>query len=361
MPVHRDAERDAEQDVRRSSAWILGEEKDRETGEHPGQDRDPARPEGMKRFALGRHGDPMSARRSRARGTSGARRLCMTNQRIAATFEQVAQLLEEQSASPHRVRAWRDGAQGVREHDREMSDVFRDHGRIGLEAIPHIGQRLSAVIIELIKTGRCAALDRLRGHPVRTLERIPGLGRALAERVHRELGIETLEALEVAAHDGRLARVAGFGPRRIAAIRDVLAARLSRTRAQHANEHEPSVGSLLDVDRRYRFAARGGVLPKITPRRFNPDRNAWLPVMHVDREGWSFTALFSNTALAHQLGLTDDWVVLYFHEPHRPDNSATVVTEWRGPSRGRRVVRGRERECEAFYSEPAVELERRAS
>ena len=59
MPVHRDAEGDAEQDVRRRPAWILGEEKDRETGEHPGQDRDPVRPEGMKSIALGRHGDPM--------------------------------------------------------------------------------------------------------------------------------------------------------------------------------------------------------------------------------------------------------------------------------------------------------------
>jgi len=285
----------------------------------------------------------------------------MTNQRIAATFEDVALLLEQQGASPHRVRAWRDGAQGMREHDREMADVFHDHGRVGLEAVPHIGPRLSAVIIELIKTGRCAALDRLRGHQVRTFERLPGLGPALAERIHRKLGIETLEALEVAAHDGRLARVAGFGPRRVAAIRDALATRLSRTRPHPAHEHEPPIALLLDVDRRYRVAVQAGVLPRITPRRFNLNHEAWLPVMHVDRDGWSFTALFSNTALAHQLGHTHDWVILYFHEPQRPDASATVVTEWRGPLRDLRVVRGRERECEAFYAEAAFDLEPRAS
>jgi hypothetical protein len=276
-------------------------------------------------------------------------------------FEQVAQLLEQQGASPHRVRAWRDGAQGVREHDREMSDVFRDHGRVGLEAVPHIGPRLSATIIELIRTGRCGALDQLRGHPIRTLERLPGLGPVLAERVHRELGIETLEQLEVAVHDGRLARVDGFGPRRIAALRDLLQSRLSRTRARTADEPRPSVELLLDIDRRYRLAARAGALPKITPRRFNPDRKAWLPVMHVDRDGWSFTALFSNTALAHQLGRTDDWVVLYYHQPHRPDASATVVTEWRGPLRGQRVVRGHERECEWFYADARASPCARAS
>jgi hypothetical protein len=279
----------------------------------------------------------------------------MTNQRIAATFDRVAELLAQQGASPHRARAWRDGAQTVRDHHREMTDIFRDHGRVGLEAVPHIGPRLSAVIIELIKTGSCAALDRLSGHPVRTLERIPGLGRTLAERAHRELGIETLEALEAAVHDGRLARIDGFGPRRIAALKDVLATRLSRARPPSTPDHAPPVALLLEIDRRYREAAQSGALPMITPRRFNPQQEAWLPVMHVDRDGWSFTALFSNTALAHQLGRTGDWVILYFHEPHRSDHSATIVTEWRGPLRGLRVVRGREHECEAVYAEPMRE------
>ena len=89
----------------------------------------------------------------------------MTNERIATTFERVAELLERQGAAPFRARAWRDGAGGIREHDRELSDVFRDHGRVGLEAIPHIGPRLAAVVIEMIRTGRCAALERLEGVP----------------------------------------------------------------------------------------------------------------------------------------------------------------------------------------------------
>ena len=66
--------------------------------------------------------------------------------------------------------------------------------------------------------------------------------------------------------------------------------------------------------------------------------------MHVERDGWQFTALFSNTALAHELGRTDDWVVLYFHRDHGPEHQRTVVTETRGEHRGRRVVRGREDE-----------------
>jgi hypothetical protein len=56
------------------------------------------------------------------------------------------------------------------------------------------------------------------------------------------------------------------------------------------------------------------------------------------------TALFSNTARAHALGRTHDWVVL-FYERNGDEGQCTVVTETRGPLAGRRVVRGRESEC----------------
>jgi DNA polymerase (family X) len=277
----------------------------------------------------------------------------MTNERIASTFERVADLLEQQGASSFRVRAWRDGASAAREHVRELSDVFRDHGRVGLEAIPHIGHRLAAVIIELLRTGRSAALERLEGDPVHALVSVPGIGPRLADRVHRELGIDTLEELEAAAHDGRLAAVPGFGPRRIAALRDMLAARLARPRRargpeapESARPRQPPVTLLLEIDRTYREAVAAGRLPKIAPRRFNPTGEAWLPVMHADRDGWSFTAMFSNTELAHRLGRTDDWVIVYFHEPHGPEGQATIVTEQRGPLQGLRVVRGRELETQ---------------
>jgi DNA polymerase (family X) len=268
----------------------------------------------------------------------------MTNPRIADAFEQVAALLEQQGASAHRVRAWREGAQAIRESPREMADVFRDHGRVGLEAIPHLGARLVNVVIELVRSGHCGALDRLRGDGSKVLERVPGLGHELAARIHDALGIETLEELEAAAHDGRLERVPGFGPRRIAAIRDVLATRLARHRPPVPVRERPSVALLLDVDREYRRAAAAGELRKIAPSRFNPKHEPWLPIMHLERDGWAFTALYSNTARAHELGRIDDWVIVYYHRPHEPEGQATIVTEWRGPLRGLRVVRGRELE-----------------
>jgi putative hydrolase len=266
----------------------------------------------------------------------------VTNARIALTFDRVADLLDRQGASAFRARAWREAARSIREQSRELGDIFRDHGRVGLEAIPHVGPRLAAAIIELVKTGRCGALERLDGDPVHALASVPGLGPRLAERIHHALGIDSLEDLEMAAHDGRLESVPGFGVRRLALIRSVLAAQLAHRRA--APSHRPSVELLLAIDREYRAAAAAGTLRLIAPRRFNPDKLAWLPIMHVERDGWAFTAMFSNTELAHRLGRTDDWVVIYCHEPHGPEGRATVVTEHRGPLRGLRVVRGREHE-----------------
>lgn len=56
--------------------------------------------------------------------------------------------------------------------------------------------------------------------------------------------------------------------------------------------------------------------------------------------------MYSNTAHAHDLGKTHDWVVLYHHKDFEPEGQCTVVTETRGPMAGHRVVRGRETECE---------------
>src|SRR5439155_24907680 len=134
--------------------------------------------------------------------------------------------------------------------------------------------------------------------------------------------IQSLPELEQAAHDGRLATVAGFGSRRVEGVRTALAGMLSRLarskqRTRMAGKHKqapkrddrPSVGLLLKIDADHRKPAKAGKLRKIAPRRYNPTGEAWLPVLHTKRQGWTFTALFSNSTQAHESGKTRDWVV----------------------------------------------------
>ena len=70
-------------------------------------------------------------------------------------------------------------------------------------------------------------------------------------------------------------------------------------------------------------------------RRFNPEQRSWLPIHQTDRGAWFYRALYSNTALAHRLNRTHDWVVIYFTDG-TISGQRTVVTETRGDLRGRR-------------------------
>ncbi|MCU0916510.1 MAG: hypothetical protein MUC88_18385 [Planctomycetes bacterium] len=74
----------------------------------------------------------------------------------------------------------------------------------------------------------------------------------------------------------------------------------------------PSVRLLPEIDAEYRRKAERDQLHKIAPKRFNPQGEAWLPILKAKREGWDFTVLFSSTALAHPRDKTQDWVVIYF-------------------------------------------------
>jgi hypothetical protein len=284
------------------------------------------------------------------------------NQRVADRLREAAKLLEQQQANPFRVAAYRRAAETVAGLDEDLAALLEREGIEGLEALPGIGPRLATAIAQMVRTGRWAQLERLRGAvaPEQLFQSIPGLGPELAHRLHDHLEVDTLEALELAAHDGRLAQVPGIGPRRAAMLRANLAGMLARTRpGRRQPGAEPGVDLLLEVDREYRDKAERGALPTIAPRRFNPSGEAWLPVLHTERADWHFTALFSNTARAHELGRTRDWVVIYFAQDSGPEGQRTVVTESRGPLAGRRVVRGREAECLARLDlDPAVRATR---
>ena len=282
------------------------------------------------------------------------------NVRIAERLRQAAELLQAQGANPFRVGAYRRAADTVEQFRGSLRDLFAAEGRAGLDALPNIGAGIASAIAEMLERGRWSQLDRLRGSldPMTLFRTVPGIGPEFAQRIHDVLGVETLEALEVACHEGRLEQVPGLGRRRVAAIRAALAATLgksrplSRSAAQPAVE--PHVATLLDVDREYREKAQSDALPKIAPRRFNPRSETWLAVLHTSRGDWHFTALFSNTSRAHELGRTSDWVVLYFNDNDHAERQRTVVTEQRGPLAGRRVVRGREQECRDHYRQNPI-------
>jgi hypothetical protein len=273
------------------------------------------------------------------------------NRFVADKLDEVAQLLDQQNASLFRVRAYRDAASYLRGLPHPVRLDYQRGGKQGLDDLPTIGQSIAATIAEILDTGASSLLDRLRGaaDPEQVLQAVPMIGPALARQIHDGLGIETLEALEAAAYDGRLETLKGIGPRRVESLRHSLSDMLARRRPRQVprDRQQPSVADILAVDQAY----RGNVekLPMIKPRRFNPTGDARLPILHTEWEGWQFTALFSNSPTAHRVGKTRDWVVIYFERADQPEGQVTVVTEHGGRLAGKRVIRGQERACETYY------------
>ena len=145
------------------------------------------------------------------------------NQEIADRLREAAALLEAQGANPYRAGAYRKAADTIARLPRPVRETFDAKGVTGLDALPHVGKGIAAAIAEILITGRWNQLERLRGtlDPVQLFQGVPGIGPQLAQRMHETLHVDTLEALETAAHDGRLEAVPGVGTRRAAAWRAV--------------------------------------------------------------------------------------------------------------------------------------------
>lgn len=273
----------------------------------------------------------------------------MDNRTVANWLTDYADYLEAREANLYRIRAYRRAADTILGLNRPVAHLVESEGREGLEKLPGIGPHLSFTIELLVRTGEFRTLNAEGGHidVEQMFGSLPGVGPKLARQLREELGIRSLEQLEQAAHEGRLQQLQ-VGPKRLRGIVDALAGRLRYRRVPGDSPGEPPVAELLAVDREYRTLAARGELPTLAPRRFNPEHEPWLPLLEVNRRGWHYRALFSNTALAHRLRQTHDWVVIYFDDGITR-GQRTVVTEARGRLQGQRMVRGREAECRELY------------
>lgn len=153
------------------------------------------------------------------------------NADIAAVFDEIADLLEIESANPFRIRAYRNAARTVGELGRDLGALVAAGDP--LKGMPGIGADLAGKIREIVTTGRCEQLERLRGEvppAVAELLRVPGLGPSRVRTLWHELDVHTLEQLRRAARDGRIRALPGFGERSELKILQAAEARLSKSR-----------------------------------------------------------------------------------------------------------------------------------
>ena len=186
------------------------------------------------------------------------------NADIAEVFSEIADLLEIQGGNPFRVRAYRNAARSVGECAQNVRTMVAQGA--DLKAIPAIGDDLALKIAEIVSTGTCTLLAKLRNEvpsAVTALLRIPGLGPRRVRMLYDQLHVQSLEELERAAVEGRIRQLAGFGKMTEAHILANIKTRLDKSRrfpfAQASQRAEPLLAWLAASPEVARVEAAGSL------------------------------------------------------------------------------------------------------
>ena len=135
-----------------------------------------------------------------------------TNEEIAELFEQLGMMLEMQGESVFKIRAYQRAARAIEGLSFPLAQAVVDGQK--LTGIPGIGKAISEKINELVTTGQVRTYERVKSElPEGALDllAIPGIGPKTAVLIGSELGISTVDGVEQAAEDGRLATLPRMG------------------------------------------------------------------------------------------------------------------------------------------------------
>lgn len=136
----------------------------------------------------------------------------VSNTEIAELFENMATLLEMKGDTVFKIRAYQRAARTISQLSFPLEQAVQDGA--DLKKIPGIGKAISEKTQEYLQTGRVEAYERLLAElpdGVLTLMTIPGIGSKTALLITQELGVSTVEGIEKAIHEGRVAALPRMG------------------------------------------------------------------------------------------------------------------------------------------------------
>ena len=135
----------------------------------------------------------------------------MTKEQIAEILLDIATLLELKGENPFKSRAYVNAARSLEASTEPLERIFAPDTTTRLKGI---GDKIHGKIVELLQSGKLAYYEELKGSIppglVAMLD-IPGLGPKKIKALHDKLGVETVEHLERACREGKVAELDGFG------------------------------------------------------------------------------------------------------------------------------------------------------
>src|SRR5262249_38925600 len=135
----------------------------------------------------------------------------MDKDKVAEILVEIGVLLELKGENPFKTRAYTNAARALENLDEPLEKLVAE-ARLG--EIKGIGDGIQKKIAELVKTGRLGYYEELKASippGFSVMLEIPGIGPKKIKALHDKLGITTIEQLEKACKNGKVAELPGFG------------------------------------------------------------------------------------------------------------------------------------------------------
>jgi len=136
----------------------------------------------------------------------------MKNSEVAKVFQDIADLLELKGENVFKIRAYQKAARAIEHYPRELKIMIEE--REDLHSIPGVGEAIAKKTTELIETGKLGYYENLKAEfpqGITNLLTIPGIGPKTASKLSSELGISSVDELERAINEGRVAKLFRLG------------------------------------------------------------------------------------------------------------------------------------------------------
>ncbi|HEX8170125.1 MAG TPA: PHP domain-containing protein [Thermoanaerobaculia bacterium] len=248
---------------------------------------------------------------------------------VARTLDEISRYIELSDPNPFRARAFEKAARAVEKLERDLEQLVSS-GEI--LKVSGIGKATGQIVEEIVRTGSSRYLEELRAqYPPGIFEllRVPRLGLKKIGVLHAELGISSLDELEEAAQNGRLAKLKGFGAKTAEQILQGIAFARKRE-SQFLLPVGIEVGETLREQLAGVDAVDEAEVSGSVRRRLEVIRNVNLVIATTDREA-VVDALRGFVANLEQLD-DDTWkgsarneVAVLFHLTTRADFGSTVL------------------------------------
>src|SRR5215471_11725911 len=171
----------------------------------------------------------------------------MNKDQVAEVLVSIATLLELKGENPFKSRAYLNAARALESMDEALDKLVAENR---LNEIEGIGESIQKKISELVTTGKLAYYEELKAAIpaglVAMLE-IPGVGPKKIKVLRDQLGIESVEALEEACKNGKVAELKGFGAKTAQNILDGIARRRAYASRHLISDAIPIAETLLEA------------------------------------------------------------------------------------------------------------------